>query len=68
MEMCIALYFHVRILFFHLSGLSSHSMWCRQPGNRKMEAKKRKETKHRREARKEARQLMIFDEASHTIG
>lgn len=32
---CAALYFHVRILFFHLIGLSSHSMWCRQQGNRK---------------------------------
>ncbi len=32
---CAALYFHVRILFFHLIGLSSHSMWCRQRGNRK---------------------------------
>lgn len=32
---CAALYFHVRILFFHLIGLSSHSMRCRQRGNRK---------------------------------
>lgn len=31
---CAALYFHVRMLFFHLIGLLSHSMWRRR-GNRK---------------------------------
>ena len=32
---CATLYFHVRIFFFHLIGLSSNSMRCRQWGNRK---------------------------------
>lgn len=47
---CAALYFHVRILFFHLIGLSSHSMWCRQWGNRKWKRRmdcNGKEMKHR---------------------
>lgn len=47
---CAALYFHVRILFFHLISLSSHSMWCRQWGNRKWKQRMEcigKEMKHR---------------------
>lgn len=47
---CGALYFHGRMLFFHLIGLSSHSMRRRQWGNekwtRKNRARWKKEIKH----------------------